>query len=440
MIGLLLLVISLIFYFSGKKKYSLLIFLSFMTQGLRVFTDDFIGIKNGDLAFIYTIIICLYSAIFEKNIKPTFNDQVLKKFIGVFFLFLCCSVLFSRYYYEFTWIQILQGGRHHFLFLSYYFLRKTKKQDVLWVIRVLFYFTCIHSILYCIQVLTQLPVLPYGDANIDSVTGIARYYNSPVFLGFFLYLCVIYPKSSYIKYPKSAIVILLAALICTQGRTGIALTIFGVLLGLLYKGYLKKIVKNIILLGIISLPFADMVLARFNNEGETNSDLEEIITGKFIERAYSGNMQGGTMAYRFAWVYERVDYLNDRPIGENIFGLGMISDSQYDVVLRKYRFNMGLTNEETGEPTQLATPDIAYGNMLTQFGYVGGVILLCIWIRLFILFYKNRQQDELIFCMALFIFNYIIGSISGNAISSTGNLIIPFVMLATLPTNIKSYK
>lgn len=403
-----------------------------MTGGLRVFIDSVMGVKNLDLAFVYTIAICVYSSLFEKKAKDSFNDSFLNKLIWGLFFFLIVSAFFSRYYYGFTWIQIFQGSRHHFLFLSYFFLRKAKKQDVLWIIHFLFYFTLIHAILYSIQVITQLPVLPYGEALIDRVTGIARYYNPPVFLAFFLFLSVIFPKYIPIKSTKIVIAIFLAALLCTQGRTGISLTLFCILLGLLYQGQSKKLFKNAIILGIIALPFADMILARFDNDGETSSDLEEIVTGKFMERAYSGDMRGGTLAYRFAWVYERMEYLSDRPIVENIFGLGMISDSQEDVVQRKYHFLLGLKNKETDMTTQLVTPDIAYGNLITQFGYVGGIILLCIWVRLFVIFYNNRKRNELLFCIALLLFSNIIGSISGSAISTTGNLVTPFIFLSLI--------
>lgn len=67
MIGIFLLIISIILYFRGNKKWSLLLFISFMTNGLCILTNDVIDIKNRDLAFIYTIVICLYSAFNEKK-------------------------------------------------------------------------------------------------------------------------------------------------------------------------------------------------------------------------------------------------------------------------------------------------------------------------------------------------------------------------------------
>lgn len=430
MIGFTLLIIAILSYITKYKKYSILIYLLFMSQGLRVLTDDILGVKNLDLAFIYTLIICTYSYFFEKGSYE--EDKILKSLVLYFTVFLVCSILFSRFHYGFTWYQILQGCRHHFLFLSYFFLRKCKTNDIIWVFRILFYFTFFHAILYIIQVLTELPVLPYGENKIDESTGIARYYNYPVFLQLYLLLSILYPcfyQSSITKYTPF---VLFAALFCTLGRTFITLNILCVLLGLLLKGQSKKLIKKLIVFGIILIPFINIIATRFESGGETNNDIEEIISGKFIERLRTGEMGGGTMSYRFAWVYERAQYLSERPLSENIFGMGMISDSQSNVVLKKYNFILGLINDETGLPAQLYTPDIAYGNLLTQFGYVGGFILLLIWIRLFVILFKGRKYSPLIFCMSLLLFNYIIGSLSGSTISTTGNLIAPFTAITIL--------
>lgn len=61
MIGLLLLFLSIIFYVKDKKRWSLLIFLSFCGNGFYILTDNILGIKNQDAALIYFIVIFIYS-------------------------------------------------------------------------------------------------------------------------------------------------------------------------------------------------------------------------------------------------------------------------------------------------------------------------------------------------------------------------------------------
>ena len=120
--------------------------------------------------------------------------------------------------------------------------------------------------------------------------------------------------------------------------------------------------------------------------------------------------EGGTLTYRIAWVYERFDYLIHRPIGEQIFGLGLISDSQ-PIVNKKYNFMIGLRDESTGETYQLYTPDISYGNLLSRHGFVGSIIYLCMLVNFAIFLYKDRKANAFtIVCSAMIIMLFV-GSI-----------------------------
>ena len=197
------------------------------------------------------------------------------------------------------------------------------------------------------------------------------------------------------------------------------------------KGHISGSIRFFVVFSIVFLPFADILLSRFEKGGETLDDIRQVSSGGIEKRANLDNQTGGTLTYRLAWVYERADYLSNRPLTENIFGLGLISDGQYEVQ-RKYHFMLGIVNSETGFQSQLRTPDIAYGNMLTQFGYLGGLLLLGIWFRLVKLFYKARNKNAWVFCMFLFLTLNIVASISGDFISITGNLVIPYLLLPML--------
>ena len=429
MLGIALLVFSILLYISGRKKISLLFFLSFMSDGLQILTDSVIGVKNMDLAFIYSVVICLYSFLHEK--KQIVEDKWLRKSIDVLFVFLLISTLYSYLHYGFTWYQILQGGRHLFLFISYYFICKVNFKDFQWIFQKLFFLTFVISILYTIQVLTGLPVLPYGDSGIDASTGLYRYFNAPTFLVLFLYITVLFPKFIKSKFSQYAPFVFLSALFCTLGRTFIVTTLFFLLVGLIMKGQASKVLKSLLIIGICILPFIDILIARMDNEGDTESDLEAVFSSDFKDYAQTGIRNGGTMTYRLAWVYERMLYLRNRPLGENIFGLGMISDSQWKLVLSKYHFATGIITE-TGEPAQLRTPDIAYGNMIAQFGYVGSILLLGIWGSLLVFAYKNKKKHPLGLCIFLLVISNIVNSMSGSYVSETKNLVIYFLIVTAI--------
>lgn len=436
MIGIILLLLSVVLYLLGRKRWSLLLFVSFATRGLGFLTDDVIGIKNQDLAFVYTLVICLYSVIYERKMRVE-EDRLLSLLIKALFIFLICSAAFSWVHYQFTPYQILQGGRQHFIILCYFFLRKIDRKDAIWLLRMLFYITLIHSVLYIIQVLTGAEVLPYkyGIVEVDenSLTGLPRYYNSPHLLAFFLYMVLLYPLRNFLLN-NTAAVAFLAALFCTQGRTAIAITLSCLLFGYLLRGRLSGSVRIALIVTAVLLPFSELLTSRYE-EGGTDEDIQAVLNGDFIDKVKNGEPTKGTLMFRFSWVYERALYLSERPLSENIFGLGMISDSQKDVVNSIYHFTVGLEDEETGLPVQLGTADIAYGNMLTQLGYLGGSLLLLIWIRLAVLFYKRRRVDSLLLCMSLFVISRILGSVSGSHISTAAYLVIPFIMIPLLWEN-----
>ena len=57
MLGISLLVIAILTYVLDLKKISLFIFTTFMLNGWCVLTDDVLGVKNFDMAVIYTLVV-----------------------------------------------------------------------------------------------------------------------------------------------------------------------------------------------------------------------------------------------------------------------------------------------------------------------------------------------------------------------------------------------
>ncbi len=428
MLGFALLSVALWTYVTQKKRISILLFLMFANKGFWILTDSVIGAKNADLAVVFVLFVCLYTIFFEKDDVKKVEDRWIKKILLLLLAFFFCSVLFSLYHYNFSILQVVQGGRHLLLFPAYFFLKKLKERDIYWVFDKLFVITIIHSVLYIIEVLTGLPVLPYGKAEADPFTGVLRYYNFPAFMSLFIYLLCIFPSVKKGAKKKFFILILFAALFCTQGRTSISITLFTLIVGFLVKGSYGKLVRNMLLVAICVIPFYNILSARFEGNG---NEFSAIISGEFVEYARKGWFPQGTMSYRLAWVAERVIYLNNRPISENIFGLGLLSESQ-DIVWRKYNFKLGLRNPETGGRCQLTTPDISYGNLLTQFGYVGGFIVVLLWGRLLLFFFYNRNKNPLVFCFMLYCGYNFIESFSGTGISNMGNLIAPFLVVSLI--------
>lgn len=428
MLGITLLIVALMLYLTRYKRWSIFMFILFSMEGLHFIPEDVIGFKYLDMAFIYMIVINIYSAIHERSTTHYLPYE--RFFVWALLGFLMCSAAFSLIHYDFSFLQVLQGGRHLFIFAAYFFLRKVKREDIEWVIRALFYITLIHAGLYIIQCITKLPVLLVSAKTVMNVrTGEFRYYNYPILMTFYILLALLHPKQLGSKLAKLSIIVLIVAIVLTQGRTYIVANAMICLVGLLMRGKLTRVAQWSIIAGIVVLPFADTAISRFTKD-KTRNDIAQILSGDFMTAAQTGQLQQGNLTYRFAWTAERYLYLKDRPMGEKTFGLGMISDSQTEVVNRKYRFIVGLSDREH-DVYQLYTPDIAWGNFVTKFGALGTLIVLLLWIALTTYMGKLRTLHPYIQCEFLYLLYLFFTSISESHISDLGNLSFP-MLLCTL--------
>lgn len=390
--------------------------------GLGLWTDSVLQIQNRDLAILYTIIINLYLITNHKFHLPNFKWIVSYKIL-IAFITLCA--LFSLFHYKFSLYQVFQGGRNYFLIASLPILIRINPRELNKILSLFIFFITITSILYILQIILGRPIMPYeGEGTIDSSTGLIRLYNSPYNVAFFLTMTFISPH-----YFKGKIVLyrllFFSALLCTLGRTGIISGIMMVLLALLLNGKFSYFSKYSILIGIMLIPFLDTISKRFEGGG-TQNDLKQIMKGEFGENYQ--NSSNATMTYRFAWIYERAKYLSERPIGEKIFGLGLISDSQKQVY-KMYHFKIGLFDNKVNQITQLSTPDSSYGNLIANLGFAGTFIYLLFAISLTTFFFVNKDIHPLfIVCSAYSIVLFVI-SFSGNLLSQTKTFSFLFLFI-----------
>lgn len=394
--------------------------------GFGLWTGDVLGMKNMDCALIYTFIINLWLALTGKWSILSFS---FKNVYNAFLLFLGCSVLFSFVYYGLTAYQILQGGRKFLLILSLPILIKATPKEVEFVLKLLMYVCLITSILYILQIVVGRPLMPYALSwSYDSTVGLPRLYNEPANLHFFLTLSFLYPQFFPKRFNINIVrFVLFSALLCTLGRTNIIVGVVTVLLVLLLNGNVKKVTKTLIILSILLVPFVNIISERFE-EGNTSNDIHAIMRKDF-GADYTTTGENATMLYRFAWCYERGDYLLGRPIAEQIFGMGLCSDSQ-DWVNKRYKFKIGLKNEATGLPMQLGTPDISYGNMITYLGFGGMLVYILLCTSIVKYFWKYRRNNLwFLLCAALAIMMFLI-SFAGSVMSDTNSFCLMFLIMS----------
>ena len=175
-------------------------------------------------------------------------------------------------------------------------------------------------------------------------------------------------------------------------------------------------------------PFIGTLSQRFEG-GNTDEDLGSVLSGKF-GNDYDPQASGdATMLYRFAWCYERLDYLVQRPVAEQIFGMGLCSDGQ-DWVNTRYRFQIGLVNKEFNNVTQLSTPDIAYGNMITYLGIGGMVCYLLFCISLTRFFWLRRKCSPMFLYLASYGIIMYISAFSGSSLSESKTFSFMFLIMS----------
>ncbi len=431
MIGIILLLIALFLYFKPKYRYlSYFLYLSFMMGtgggGFGLWTDEVLGIKNGDCAIVYTFIISVYLVTQNKWKIPYFQGRFS---LIILMLFILASICFSYLHYGLAPYQILQGGRSYLLLFSFPILLRATPTEVSKVLRLLFWICLFTSVLYILQVLVvRGPIMPYpGTPGIDPATGLVRMHNSPANLIIFLTISFLCPDLLPRKINLNVIkAILFVALICNLGRTAIATGILMVLLALLMSGSFKKIAGTIIVIGILILPFVGTISSRFE-EGGTSNDIDQIMKGNFGDNYI--NEGDATMLYRFAWCYERADYLANRPLGEKVFGMGLCSDSQ-DWVYKHYDFSLGLLNKERRRPYQLQTPDISYGNMITGLGFVGTIIYLVFYFYLTLYFWKRRKCNILFLLMSAYTLILFVIGFAGSNLSEVRTFSLIFFIMS----------
>ncbi len=394
------------------------------TNGIRLFVSSLVGFSNwGLLSLLYTLIVSAYSYICEKDVNPI--SPQLKRCIYCFAIFMICSMLFSNFYYGLEWKEIQHKVSTYFIFLSYIFIRKSNIKDFESLVKCIYYVTLIHSILYIIQVVTGLAVLPYHlEVRADDATGIERYYNFPYYLNCAILLLILCSNYINLKFKNASLIIFIGATILTLGRTYMAGTVLAIIFGLYIQGRLQSKIRYLLILLLVLIPASSIFTSRMSNSG-IEDDLKAIFSGNFV----NGYNQEGTMTYRFAWMAERSMYMLDEPVGVSAFGLGFMSET---IAGKYYNFFLGLTDPETGDKEQISTPDIAYGNILTRFGFCGGLLYLAIWILLFVQFFRLRKDNDIAVWMIAYLAFLFFDSFAGEEISVQGLLILPYVALSTI--------
>ena len=428
MIAIFLCIIALFFYYKNKKVLSLTIFYILTFRGMYIIPFISNGIKTSDMAILYIIIICLTSLITHK--KNFYKKDDLAKFLYLLGLFLVLSCSVSYFYYGFSLIQIITVVRGYLYILSYFILRELtleQHKKLFYYLSIIAFFSCV---VYLLQILLKRPLLfTINEFNYDQgdrYGGLLRFTNIPPLRDMFFFLSFFaasyYNQQIKTRYQK---LIYSLSILLSFGRTAIV-TSFGVLIAALcYKN--KKNIAWIILAIIFCYPFISF-LSDSMNKRDSSLDMEMIAKGEYKNYTTGYKAEATTMTYRFAWVYERWEYIKERPLIEQLFGLGFISEEDPEAI-KRYKFRVVDYGAESDSFQLIYSADIAFGNFITRWGLLGTIALLSVWLHLLSFFWKNRKNELAYTALALWIYIFIC-SFSSRGMSETNTMINFFAIYA----------
>lgn len=436
MLGWVLLLLSIFLYFSRRWKYiSYFLYIGFLLDGYGILITPLLGgVKNADLALIYTAIV---SVVMICNKRYSLPADAVFRWYYFFIAFLICSVLFSYVHYAIPIYNIIQGGRLFLLVLSLPILVNMSQENVGKLIRVFSTMTIIVGIIDLTQIVLQIPILPSYSIMVDSSTGLYRFFNYPKFTTFFLLVCIVCPDY-YGKRTKYIIAMLVVCILGSLGRSAMLITLMSVFLLLYFSGKTSKIVKYVLMILFIALPLFPVIIERFSDGGGgTLSDIHSVISGNVEMVDYT--QTEGSFTYRISWLLERFVYLIDCPFSEQFFGLGLISDGS-ELSRRMYHFVVNIIFYESDMVQQLRSPDIAYGTMLAYLGFGGTIIYMVFYCKMMMAFFREKSKNPYFLVIVVLMITGLGSSLFNDALSNPSSFALHFMLLGILFKNTRLSK
>ena len=145
-----------LFFFKDHRFISYFLYFGFLLDGYGILIDPLLGgVKNGDLALIYTFLISIILVLKNRYHLPIINVTI---WYLIFLTFLICSALFSYIHYDIPLYHIIQGGRSYLLILSLPILINVSKANAEKLIRIFSIMTIAVGIVDLLQIIFQIPL------------------------------------------------------------------------------------------------------------------------------------------------------------------------------------------------------------------------------------------------------------------------------------------
>lgn len=394
MLGLLLTVLAIYWFYAKKFHSSLMIFFLLLTNGFQIVPVKLLtaGVpleKSSDFAVLYVIVL---GWILRGSLrKILFNFPVFKYSLCIVaFVFL--DACYSYFGLNYSVVNILQVFRPYLFFLSFLIFFYVPLPVLMKVLKHLCVITIFQGVLFIFQILTGKPLL-LSASGLENVTtnvmgGYIRFYNTPVFLNvFFFYLTFIYKfKSKWMQYLSLAILVL--TVVGPMHRSLIIAMVAVCSIYILIRQSVSRKVGYMAFLGLFlyAASFVGIFNARMN---EAFNDLQSTFSSNL--NLDNIDIQENTTMFRIGHLVERVDYVAQSPT-RWLFGIGLISDNSSNA--SRLPFVFGLTSDVTGQVVQIDSSDLIWSPLILNLGFLGTIIYAVCIAMFLVFFYKLRSISK----------------------------------------------
>lgn len=377
------------------------------------------SIKVYDWIFIVTILTILIGRSKCSHFWKVKTDP-LGKVILYLFAYVVLAALISPIRGVESLQYSLMVARFDTFYLLYFVFRVLPLESIRKVLKPAIYLTLLNGVLYYLQYAGIFLM-----ANSESMTDLeeARFNNIPVLTLALFYFFFLYKRNGKIKI--FSLLFFGGILVGSQNRALILGVAVSVVIYIVLN-YRKKLVERKTLIALILVGFLSSgVLAyRFSQKGSTGqgitSELELAYvmysTGSY--RLYDNQMVNneGTLAFRFAMIFEKVDYLCQHPLSL-IIGSG--SYHEKSIATKKLPFVLGSKTEDG--IAKIDTDDVALLSRLFRYGLLFIALYVFLIAKTLKMSYNNYNIASQIYFMILVC--YIVWAICGDVFHRPQNFI-----------------
>jgi len=374
-VPLALFIISLAFYFYGKRVLALMSIIFIATNCFGFISVDRYILSPTDAILAAVLLISFFEWKHNCRYFCVKGDSV-GKVIMIILVFLAFQFLRTVLLGLDSLIFAFKTVRIQGILLLYFFCRTLSRREYASVFKLTLLFSVIQGIFYYLQPL-GLNVLQ--GVNNDIVAEEHRYANCPVFAPYFILCFWGWNRSKFINN-IIWLLFFFGMIIMAQTRGVIIALGICILIAAIYSENKKKIISTIFVL-LLFLIFAIPVF-KARSEGGVGvvADIGNIMSASQDGIDLTMKSQSGSMAFRILMLLERGTYLIDNPTYAPL-GVGAIHEAS---PANRFDFVFGTSNElYSSGKCQIDSGDITWVPIMLRYGFLGLVFffsLLVCWI------------------------------------------------------------